>query len=245
MHARSGLRCSQQGYSLVELSVAVVIALFLLGGLFTLWQNTRRTYATQNQLAQLQDGQRLAMTMIGDVIQEAGYFPDPLLNNAAGEFGVSPPFVNIGQSVFGTAPGGAQGDTITVRYVTAGGDGVMKCTGQTDTTGQTYVNTFSVDAANELQCQVNNVNSGQPVTLVAKVQSMQIWYGVQTNTAVAGNTVDSYLRANEMAPNDWNNVISVRVQLNFVNPLSGQPGQPATIPFIRVVAVMNKAGVQT
>jgi hypothetical protein len=68
---------------------------------------------------------------------------------------------------------------------------------------------------------------------------------VRTDPAVAGNIVDSYLRASEMAQANWNDVISVRVQLNFTNPLAGKPNQPATISFVRVVAVMNKAGVQT
>ena len=61
----------QSGYTLVELMVALAIALFLLGGLFTIVQGTRTTYGNQSQLAQLQDSERLAMTLITDVIQDS------------------------------------------------------------------------------------------------------------------------------------------------------------------------------
>ncbi len=68
----------QRGFSIVELSIAVLIALFLLGGLVTLVMGTRRTNATQSALSQLQDNQRIAMTLITNVVQQAGYFPNPV-----------------------------------------------------------------------------------------------------------------------------------------------------------------------
>ncbi len=70
-------RRGQGGYTLVELMIAVLIALFLLGGLVTLVMGTRRTSTTQSQLSQLQDSQRIAMMLMANVIQQAGYFPDP------------------------------------------------------------------------------------------------------------------------------------------------------------------------
>ena len=67
----------QRGFSLVELMIAMLIALFLLGGLITLVMGTRQTNSTQSQLSQLQDNERIAMTLIGNVVQKAGYFPNP------------------------------------------------------------------------------------------------------------------------------------------------------------------------
>jgi hypothetical protein len=37
----------------------------------------------------------------------------------------------------------------------------------------------------------------------------------------------------------------VQVTLTFVNPMAAQPGQPATVTFIRNIAVMYKTGVAT
>jgi hypothetical protein len=59
--------------------------------------------------------------------------------------------------------------------------------------------------------------------------------------------VDTYLDANGVTTgNYWSNVISVKLTLTYVNPLSGQAGQTTTtIPFTRVVDVMQKTGVTT
>ncbi len=43
-------RFSQRGFSLIELSIAVLIALFLLGGLVTLVQGFRRANGTQTAM---------------------------------------------------------------------------------------------------------------------------------------------------------------------------------------------------
>src|ERR1700680_1633666 len=81
-HWRARAMHRQQGYTLVELMIALLIGLFLLGGLMTIVQDNRRSFSSQNQLAQLQDSERLAMTIMTDVIQSAGYFPDPTSNSA-------------------------------------------------------------------------------------------------------------------------------------------------------------------
>ena len=44
----------------------------------TLVMGTRRTSATQSALSQLQDNQRIAMTLITNIVQKAGYFADPV-----------------------------------------------------------------------------------------------------------------------------------------------------------------------
>ena len=74
---RAPLRHAQRGYTLIELSVSIIIALFLMAGLLTLVMHTRTTSTTQAQMQQLQENERIAMTIMANVIQEAGYFPDP------------------------------------------------------------------------------------------------------------------------------------------------------------------------
>jgi type IV pilus assembly protein PilW len=244
-----------QGFTLVELLVAMAIALFLIGGLLTLVQDAKRTVGGQSQLVQLQDSERLAMTMITDVIQAAGYFPNPTAATAATALPVvAGSFATAGQGIYGQSNFNAQGDSITARYQTASGDGVINCTGTTNGTGAPllYTNVFTVDAAGELECQLTAggvVAAAVPlVTGLATGQpSLQIWYGVQTNGGNNG-AVDSYIPAVNMTAANWMNVISVRVTLTFNNPLyvagSGN-GQPQTIAFTRVVGVMSKTGVQT
>jgi len=122
----------------VELSVAMLIALFLLGGVLAVEQSTRQTYGNQNVLAQLQDSQRLAMTLINDVIQSAGYFPDPTdptSGTAAATLQAMGSFAQ-GQPITGTYGGGvAPGDTISIRYTTAPNDNVILCNGTDEHVG--------------------------------------------------------------------------------------------------------------
>ncbi len=73
----TGIVPREHGYTMVELMIAILIGLFLLAGLLTLVMGTRKTSTTQSQLAQLQDNERVSMTLMTNVIQQAGYFPDP------------------------------------------------------------------------------------------------------------------------------------------------------------------------
>ena len=251
----------QRGLTLIELLVSMAIAVFLLGGLLTIVGNTRRVFGAQNLMAQLQDNQRLAMTLIGDVIQEAGYFPDPTANVSTTVLPVAGTFLTAGQALTGTYAAALPGDTVTVRFATAPNDGVIHCLGGTNQTAVgtpplVYVNAFSIDAFGNFICTltVNGVQTA--ATLVPRatnssgvvnsgIQRIRILYGVTTNTAAGNGAVDTYLRADQMTAVNWMNVVSAKVTLRFFNPLTGQPGQPNTIDFERVIGVMNKSGVKT
>jgi type IV pilus assembly protein PilW len=250
----------QGGLTLVEMMVTIAIALFLLAGVGYMLQNTRRAYANQNQLQQLQDSERLAMTLLTDVIQNAGYFPDPTQNTIDTALpAVAGTWVQEQAITAASQAAPAPGDAITVRYMTTGGDGILNCLGTSNTqaTGTTdvYVNQFYLTAPDAsgnstLQCKLTDsagtVNSTQD--LVSGLTNMQIWFGVKRGGAATDNNVDTYLRPSEMsagAPNDWLNITSVRIVLTFQNPLAA-PSAPATqktIDFERVIAVMNRAGV--
>ncbi|MGH8219195.1 MAG: PilW family protein [Steroidobacteraceae bacterium] len=245
--------CRRRGYTLIELLVAMTIALFLLGGLLTIVQSTRQAFTTQGEMSQLQDSERLAMTLMGDVIQAAGYFPDPQINTSSalpldGAF-------TAGQAMTGTTGAAAPGDSISVRFMTDNGQPILNCTGGTNTTGAavTYTNTFSVDAAGNLSCTLSvNGAASAPVVLIGPqaggiggVQNLQIWYGV--NTSGGDANVDTFMTATQVtAANDWDDVTCVKIRLTFFNPLAAQqPGQPNTNYIERVVGVMSRTGVTT
>src|SRR5882724_2024403 len=141
----------QRGFTLLEIMIAMTIGLFLAGALVTVVQTNKRVFLNQNQLEQMQDGQRMAMTLMADVIQSAGYFPDPTTNTLGGTLVASGAFANS-QAITGAA-----GDTISVRYMTASGDGILNCSGLSNATGGNaiYVNQFAV-VANQLRCTLNN-----------------------------------------------------------------------------------------
>jgi type IV pilus assembly protein PilW len=242
------MRRGQNGFSLIEIMIALLIGLFLLSGLMTMVQDNRRVFGNQNQLAQLQDSERVALTMMTDVIQTAGYFPDPTSNSAQSTMLASAaPAMVAGQAMAGTDNAGvAPGDTITVRYATSSGDGILNCAGTSNSTGGifTFVNTFSVAVNPAGVSQLLCTQNGTPYPLVNGVQNLTLRYGV--NTTGSGSNVDSYQTAAQVtAAANWNNVISVQVALTFTNPLYLAPGQgqPATIVLQRNIAVMNQTGL--
>lgn len=63
----------QQGYSLVELMVAITIGLFLLGGIGAVFVSSKQTYRMQDSLWQLQDSSRFAMEFLIKDLRMAGF----------------------------------------------------------------------------------------------------------------------------------------------------------------------------
>jgi len=243
-----------RGFTVVELMVTIAIALFLLGGLVTIVQSVRRTYADQQALVQLQDQQRFAITLLTDVIQSGGYYDNPVADTISSALPTFAP-LGQGQAFYGTqgAAVPAAGDTIYVRFRTAQNDGIINCSGGSNTAfapDAVYTNMLYVNANQQLVCQLS-VNGGAfsaPVPLVNGVANLAIYYGVKRQIPAADYNVDTYEQANAAA-NDWLNVSAVRVRVTFVNPLFGAPNQPVTTqPYIvveRVIQVMSRAGDYT
>ena len=231
----------QRGFTLIEILVALMIGLFLLGGLLTIVQANRAVFGNQSQLAQLQDSERMAMTILAEVIQSAGYFPDPTTNTLTTTLTAAAPFA-VGQSVYGVYSAAPPGDQLYVRYMTAGGDGILNCSGQSNPTGgpnTLYVNAFQV-LNGQLVCTMN----GTPYNLANGVTNLSVLYGVKANAGAAGNNVDTYMTAAQVtAAGLWGSVISALVQLTFTNPVyvAGTAQQP-TVSIQRVISVMNQTG---
>ncbi len=249
----------QRGFTLVELMVTVGIALFLLGGLVTIMQNVRQANFNQQALAQLQDQQRFAMTVLTDMIQQGGYYASGTAETPQSVFGSGGVFLSSGQAFYGTHTAPNAPDTMTVRLQTSGGDGVILCDGTTNAaapgTDVLYINAFTVTppAGNQPGQLMCSVNGNAAVPLANGVTNLQLYYGVNRVNPTVNYNVDTYLTGDQMNPGlpgggDWMNISSVRVVLTFTNPLNPNgnvAGQPATISFERVVSVMARAGVHS
>jgi type IV pilus assembly protein PilW len=218
---------NQRGVSLVELMVAMVIGMFLVLGLGTMFVSMRQTFIARQGLSSLQDSERMAMTFLGAGIQGAGFYPMANPPAVTTQFPAVTNSFASGQSIFGTV-GAANTDTLSVRFVTAAvGTNVQGCsTGLAASTAVTDV--FSVAGGN-LVCTEN----GAVNNLVAGVAGMSVLYGVDT---AGSGSVTQYVDANSVT---WSQVKTVSITLVFNNPLSGQAGQPATINVTRVVPYMN------
>lgn len=63
-----------RGFSLVELMVALLIGLFLMGGALTIYMQSRNTYRTTDTVARLQEVGRYALDIIEPDVRLAGYW---------------------------------------------------------------------------------------------------------------------------------------------------------------------------
>ena len=240
----------QRGFTLIELMIAITISVFLIGGLLLMVQSTKNTFITQNQLAQLQDDERLVLTFMTEVIESAGYFPNPNLNINTTVLPAAGVFATPGQAVFGTHVAAVPNDTVTVRYGAGLNDNIFNCSGTTNTTVanyDTFVNKFWVNNAvvknPVLTCTFTDIATGAVlnVPLVNGVTNLQITYGVKRNVNDTGSCADTYLNASQMLTADWSAVCSINLKVTFTNPI--KPANPITIT--RVIAVMNAAGVNS
>ncbi len=234
-----GARALQAGFGLVELMVAVTIGLFVVAGIGAVFVNFKQAFNTQDALAQLQDNERLALTLLGSTIESAGYFPNPVLNTAAtlmpavaGGYGS----LAAGQALVGTSA--AAGDTITTRFVTSGGDGLLNCLGQTNTSGanQVFMNTFSLAPSGDLLCSTDGGVTTNAI--VGSVAGFSVLYGVDTNGL---GTAYSYLPASSVTAAQWRLVRTARVTIAFRNPFAGQGGQPPTVSWTQIISLLNKS----
>lgn len=254
----------QGGFSLIELSVAILIALFLIGGVLTVEQGIHSSYQDNSGLSQLEDNERFAMSLITEIVQKAGYYPNPATNTLVtalpAETTTTPQGASIplqsGWYLYGLDNAGsgniAPQDSFFVRYMTAAGQGINLCDGTTGGTAS-YTNYFYIaaDATNastyDLYCELQPGTGAAwnaAVPLVNGLAGITITYGVHTTTYVRpDNNVDYYMSATSVgASSDWPNVTSIKVKLKFLNPLYQRTGQPNYVYFTRVIAVMSRTG---
>jgi len=70
---RAALECRAQGFSLVELMVAVTLALVVTAGVIAVFVSSRNAYQATSGVAAVSDGGRLAVNLIGQDVRNAGY----------------------------------------------------------------------------------------------------------------------------------------------------------------------------
>ena len=228
----------QQGFTLIEILIALLIGVFLLAALLTIVQANRRVYGDQSQLAQLQDNERMAMTLMTDVIEMAGYFPSPhteQLERAPRHRSVRGRDSRFWQLHHG-GPRGQHLDTLC--------DGAQRRHSELQWAVEYQSSPPSV--AREYPVCQHLFNRGRSVGLHAEQQRgghprpvqpgqrrHQCHYDLghhpfehflrrKDEWTTAGKAVDTYFNAaqlNSKTPSLWDNVISVLIQLTFTNPL--------------------------
>ncbi|WP_292918225.1 PilW family protein [Nitrosomonas sp.] len=202
MSTKNSKHIKQQGFSLVELMIAMTLGLILLLVIGTVFVSSRQIFREQEDNARLQESGRYALEIIGRSIKQAGH--------------VEIPFTGFKVAFEGTAISGTNGtggvaDTLTVQYEGAVGDRDCEGAGVT-VAGRIIQNHFNLDTLNaELQCKgdiadIPPVPAAAPVgsVLLENVEDLQVFYGIDTN---GDQSVDQYTES----PVDWNQVVTTRI----------------------------------
>lgn len=205
-----------QGFTLVELMVSMVLSLFLIAGMVQLFIGTRQVARVQDSLSRVQENGRYAIELIGRELRKAGYKSNAFIVNDAAFPAFDGSTSSLPNIDFAAGDAIAGSDTsLSLRYQgsgspAAGGDGLIQdCLGSNVAEGDIAIITFSV-IDNVLNCQSTNDTTGvtEPQPLVDGVEAFRVSYGEDTND---NNYADDYIAS--AAVTDWENVVSVRVQL--------------------------------
>jgi len=239
---RRTLRSRQAGFTIVEMMVALGIGLVVVMGLAVAFVNMKSTFVSQDKLTQLQDNERLAMTMLTEAVHEAGYFPDPLTNDRTtllkADADTSWGVMDAGQAVMGTAATSSKTESLSTRFASTGTDTLMNCVGGALSKAGTVRNVFYVDTpSSTLVCTYSVdggawvTDGGKPFALVGNVKKMSVLYGLDTN---GDGSVDEYLGPDALAASQWADVHAIRVTLDFVDP-----NKTNTISWVQTINLMN------
>lgn len=196
---RHTLATQQQGFTLVEIMIAITIGLLMIAGIIQISLANKESARLQRNMGFVQENIRTAMELLGRDIRSAGYYQDDDPN--ARILTAPVPIVTATTS----DGGGANNDEITVTY-----ESNTDCLGQA--TPAIDGNRFAVNhyfiSNQRLMCRGNGNATAQP--LVEGIESMQILYGENTD----GNPLSAnrYVSPDE---SDLNNVVSVRIALRF------------------------------
>jgi len=218
----------QQGFSLVEIMVAMALGLVLLGGTITIYSSSKNSYRLQENIAGLQENARFAIHALRRDVEVAGY---PLIRNIV-------PF-NAALTLDG---GGNNSDQITTQY-RSDAQFNTDCLGAFVAAGNLVINRYSIDANNNLRCQGNSGTQ----TLVENVNNLQALYGIDTDL---DGTANLYATATEVnlgtvnagAP-DWGRVVSLRLALLVRSDSTLDQAQQQTYTLLDAPAINMNDGV--
>lgn len=217
---------SQQGISLIELMVGLLIGAFVMTALTGFFAQNKRTYAYQQAQASQQEHLRILTLVLGNSLRQAGYAPmtGQRILSAASAFPAATPFA-AGQVVHGveqnhtvTVNGFATAQTfpddiLRVRYV--GDPSTGRCNGAAATTGVLAVDELSTDGVQFICTADGTAISLFGSEFVATTQQMRILgmlvnYGLDTDS---DGTVDRLMRASTVT--DWDQVLSADIEVHF------------------------------
>ncbi len=204
----TAMRPLQRGFTLVELMIAMLISIMLLGGIIGVYTASKRSYQSRDGLSMVQENGRVAIKRLRQGVLHAGY----------PAYDLEVPVILAGNVPENVTPGadnpGAGGDVLTVVFRATGEVYDSDCLGQAaPEKGVLVANRYFVEGGS-LKCE--GLGNTQP--LADGIERMEVLYGI--DTLAAGETPDGvpdrYLTATQLEalPQElWLGVVSLRIAL--------------------------------
>ena len=201
----------QNGFSLLELMIAIGLGLFLMSGLLSVLSSGNSSYISIHNSSQLYEDSRLVMSYLHRKIKGAGF------RGNIDEHKTQTPFAGKtvngivlaeNQIVFGTSITGGN-DSLTLRYKGFGttADGSIKdCEGDPVNQNTEVILTYKVNSSNQLVCE--DQNTLVQTVIIDNVERFKVLYGEDgAGYAVASDGTGS------TATTDWNKIDKIRFAL--------------------------------
>lgn len=242
------------GFSVIELMVALAITAFLLIGLVQIFSSVRASYDLQEGLGRLQENARFASTFMNEQLRDAGYFPFAEIqrsNQSVGQLDLGfafPAFVN-GSVPFPVTQNSVDGGGTTPDILEVNVFDEHDCAGNLNaatTTGNPAIRQkqlqFNLNAAtNELRftCRLGIpspipgtvppvVINNQPI--LSNVETLQFQYGQDRN---GDGAADVY--TDGFDPINQGDIVAIRVGMILTSPDIGTlPPDDQTIQLLNM-----------
>jgi type IV pilus assembly protein PilW len=170
MKAKTKRSLNEQGFTIIELLVSMVVFLLAIGAIYSTFQAQHKSYLMQQEVAAMQQNLRAAMFYMQREIRMAGC--DPLGTAGAGIISASATSIRFKEDVWagsaGSAPDGDADDPnedITYNLDDSDGDGVDD---ELDRNNQTVAQ--NIDALNFVYLDANGIETA----VLADIRSVEI-----------------------------------------------------------------------
>lgn len=198
IHNTTCQRLRQQGFSLIEIMIAITISLILMAGIGQIFLGSKTSYNLQDGMGRLQENARFALDILNHSIGMTAFSGTLSPLSDAIDSTESKENETANTDLGFTAADHTASDIIEVRYTSA-----TDCLG--NASGGTAQDRFYIDGSN-LMCLGNG--SATAGVIAEGVENMQILYGEDTDNDTVANV---YADADNVT--DWNAIVSVRVAL--------------------------------
>jgi len=233
-----------RGLSLIELLVAMVISLFLVGGMIELFIQNKTSYKLQEGIARAQENGRLAIHFLEKNIRRAGHPWDGMGSLVGFKENKVPSSTLTRETPW---EGDASMDELVMQYK-APSEGAIDCTGRAIDANDYVAMHFYVgdiaDGKGTLYCQSVTTASSTILTtpLIEDVMDLQFTYGVDSSAPIDGIPDGAYLDADNVAANNWDDVVTVHVEARIsVEPT--ELSNNSTMFFSTTIPVRNQIDV--